>query len=71
MGTPDYGPLVEVENGDSSEPTAPAPESAEPSAEAPEPAAPEAPVSELPEPGGPWIDPRQPDFTKTVPPPQR
>lgn len=27
--------------------------------------------SELPEPGGPWIDPRQPDTTRIVPPPRR
>ena len=30
----------------------------------------DADASGLPEPGGPWVDPRQPDFTKTVPPPQ-
>lgn len=32
---------------------------------------PQATVPGLPEPGGPWVDPRQPDSTKTVPPPRR
>jgi hypothetical protein len=27
-------------------------------------------IPALPEPGGPWIDPHEPDFTKTVPPPR-
>ncbi|MGB5188127.1 MAG: hypothetical protein WBO84_13495 [Acidimicrobiia bacterium] len=62
--TPDDAAAVEAGEGGSAEPTAPVPEATEP-------AVPEAPASELPEPGGPWIDPRQPDFTKTVPPPQR
>ena len=62
--TPDDAAAVEAEDGGSTEPTAPA-------LEATEPTVPEAPAPELPEPRGPWIDPRQPDFTKTVPPPQR
>lgn len=62
--TADASTAVEAEDGGPTEPTAPALEVAEPTV-------PEEPVSELPEPGGPWIDPRQPDFTKTVPPPQR
>ena len=45
--------------------------STDPAPEATEPTVPEAPAPELPEPGGPWTDPREPDFTKTVPPPQR
>ena len=64
VAAPDDAAAVEAGEGGSTEPTAPAPEATEP-------AVPEAPVSELPEPGGPWIDPRQPDFTKTVPPPRR
>jgi len=45
--------------------------STDPAPEANEPTVPEESLSELPQPGGPWIDPREPDFTKTVPPPQR
>ena len=60
----DDGDAVEAEDGASTEPTVPTPESTGPTV-------PEAPAPELPEPGGPWIDPREPDFTKTVPPPQR
>ena len=60
----DDGAAVEAEDGGSTGSTAPAPETNEPTV-------PEAPAPELPEPGGPWIDPRQPDLTKTVPPPQR
>lgn len=54
---------VETDGGDSGE-------VADPPSEATEPSVPEVPVPELPEPGGPWTDPREPDFTKTVPPPQ-
>ena len=36
-----------------------------------EPPATDPDAAELPEPRGPWVDPRQPDFTKTVPPPRR
>jgi hypothetical protein len=39
--------------------------------EASEPTVPEVSPSELPEPGGPWTDSREPDITKTVPPPRR
>jgi len=60
----DASTAVETDGGDSGEPT-------DPPSEATEPTAPEAPAAELPEPGGPWNDPREPDFTKTVPPPQR
>jgi hypothetical protein len=71
VATRDDAPVAEAENRESAEPTAPPPEPEGPLAEASEPAEPEASASELPEPGGPWIDPRQPDLTKTVPPPQR
>ncbi|MDX2465802.1 MAG: hypothetical protein QNL12_00685 [Acidimicrobiia bacterium] len=62
--TPGDAAAVEAEDGGSTDQTAPAAEDTEPTV-------PEATLSELPEPGGPWIDPRQPDLTKTVPPPQR
>ncbi|MEA3510553.1 MAG: hypothetical protein U9R51_03870 [Actinomycetota bacterium] len=35
-----------------------------------EPTPTEAETPELPEPGGPWVEPGEPDFTKTVPPPR-
>ena len=51
-------PAVTSDSGDTGDPPNPPPGISEPS------------VPEIPEPGGPWIDPGEPDFTKTVPPPR-